>query len=70
MDLWQRQFLKEAVLEAGKKEGVEGTEEHVRSVLQVIFYFFRYSIRSSFNKLAFDQTNPDQQHHLQLKKNY
>lgn len=37
MDLWQRQYLKEAVLEAGKKEGVEGTEENVRTVLQSLY---------------------------------
>lgn len=37
MDLWQRQFLKEAVLEAGKKEGVEGTAENARTVLLSLY---------------------------------
>jgi hypothetical protein len=65
MDVWQRRYLKAAVLEIGKKGDEEGHKEKVRSLLMGLFKKLPWG-NGSQRTATFDPSDFYQKQHLDL----
>jgi len=65
MDVWQRRYLKAAVLEIGKEENQEGVKEKVRSLLMGLFKKLPW-MAGSQRTATFDPSDFTQKQHLDL----
>lgn len=65
MDVWQRRYLKAAVLEIGKKGDEEGLKEKVRSLLMGLFKKLPWGT-GSLRTATFDPSDFHQKQHLDL----